>query len=166
MALHLWSNTTHQSVLGLLVQRLDFDPQGHVIAALGRVALGDPLLVSLVLAIDAGQGDPLAKASADFCVGTLHVHYIRAFLAHAVAVGGDAQVHDIAGHAGSDVETLGDVAVLGLVDRTTIGVELGAGQWHALADLDQCRRAFAGLDLLDTAIAAVGAARIIGTGGR
>ena len=67
-------------------------------------------------------------------------------------------MNDVAGDAGGDVETLGDVAVFGLAAQVAVGVGLGAGQRHALADLDQCRRAFAGLNLLDPAVAAVGAA--------
>ena len=87
----------------------------------------------------------------------MHVHYIGTLLAHAVTIGADAQVHGLAGDAGGDIEALGDVAVLGLVLRAAIGVGLGGGQWHALADLDQCGHAFAGLDLLDPAVTAFGA---------
>jgi hypothetical protein len=66
--------------------------------------------------------DPFAQAPADGCVGTLHVHYIGTFLAHAVMVGTDRQVNGVAGDAGGDVETLGDVAVLGLVLRAAVAV--------------------------------------------
>jgi hypothetical protein len=72
-----------------------------------------------------------------------------------------AQVHRLTGDAGGHVKALGDVAVLGLGKRAAIGVGLGAGQWHALADLDQCGHAFAGLDLLDAAVAAFGADQVM-----
>ena len=52
--------TTCRSVSGLLVESVYFDPQGHVIPVLSRVVAGSGLLSGLALAVDAGQGDPLA----------------------------------------------------------------------------------------------------------
>jgi hypothetical protein len=72
--------------------------------ALGRVALRDTLLVGPGLTADARKSDPFADPAADLRVGALYLHHVRAFLAHAVMVGADAQVHDIAGNAGGDVE--------------------------------------------------------------
>src|SRR3546814_17581887 len=60
--------------------------------------------------------------------------------------------------AGRDIKTLGDVAVFGLALQAAVSIGLGAGERHALADLNQCRLAFAGLYLLHTAFTAGGAA--------
>ncbi|MNS97688.1 hypothetical protein D3C72_1320300 [compost metagenome] len=67
-------------------------------------------------------------------------------------------MNDLAGDIGCDVETLGDVAIFGLAAQVAVGVGLGAGQGHALANLDQCRHAIGSLDLLNSAVAAIGTA--------
>ncbi|MCY1409386.1 hypothetical protein D9M71_247350 [compost metagenome] len=166
VALHLSSNATLQSdskplveaLIGAgLVQSVDFDTQSHVIAALGGIVAGLTIESGLALLIGCGQSDPLAQPAADFAVGALHVDYILAVAVQAVVVGADVQVHGVARDAGGDVEALGDVAVLGLALQVAVEVGLGSGQRYALAHLDQCRRAFAGLDLLQAAAAVAGA---------
>ncbi|MNL08573.1 hypothetical protein D3C87_1293000 [compost metagenome] len=66
-------------------------------------------------------------------------------------------MNDVAGDVCGDVEALSDVAVFGLAAQVAVGIGLRAGQRHALADLDQRRCAFAGLHLLNAAVAAIGA---------
>ena len=145
--------TTCRSVSGLLVESVYFDPQGHVIRSLGRVGAGSSLLAGHIPAIAAGEGDPLTQRAADLCVGILNVHYIRLFLAHAVAVGVDRQVYRFTCDSGGHVETPGDIPVFGLRQQSSIRVCLSAGEWHALAALDKRRHPFGGLDLLGAAIA-------------
>ncbi len=71
-------------------------------------------------------------------------------------IGADAQVNRVAGHAGRDVEPLGYVAVLGVASGVSVRVRGGGGQRYALANLDECRSAFAGLHLLHAAFTAGG----------
>ena len=157
ITLHNLRKTTRRSVLALLVEYIDFDPNGHVIPALRRVAAGLRRIVSLVKSVVARHGYPLPQRAADLCVGTLRVHYIGLLLAHAIASRTDRQVYRFTCDAGGDVKTPGDVAVVGLGEQAAVGVGLGAGQRYALAGLDKCRGAFAGLDLLGAAVAAGGA---------
>ncbi|MOA26241.1 hypothetical protein D3C78_1470180 [compost metagenome] len=67
-------------------------------------------------------------------------------------------MNDVAGDAGGDVETLGDVAVLRLAVVTAVGIALNIGDRNALANLNQRRHAIGGLNLLDAALTAGGAA--------
>ena len=154
ITLHNCEKTTRQSVLALLVESLDFYPERHVIPALSRVGKGFSLPVGLISVADAREGDPLAQGAADLCVGTLRVHYIRLFLAHAVAGRADRQVYRFTRNAGGNVKAPGDVVIVGLRHHPTISICLDAGQWHALPCLNECRGAVGGLDLLNPAVTA------------
>src|SRR3990167_2183518 len=67
-------------------------------------------------------------------------------------------MHPLTAEAGGDVEATGDVAVLSVVVGLAIGITPAGSQRHALADLNQRRVAFGGLNLLGATAAAVGAA--------
>ncbi|MOA43401.1 hypothetical protein D3C78_1655510 [compost metagenome] len=85
----------------------------------------------------------------------MHVNDVRVGAIQAVVVAADADMHDVAAQAGGNVEALGDVAVLGVLVDLAVGAAAGAGQRHALADLDQCRITFGGLHLLHATALAV-----------
>ncbi|MNZ70318.1 hypothetical protein D3C78_886510 [compost metagenome] len=67
------------------------------------------------------------------------------------------QTNRIATQAGGDIEALGHVAVFGVALDAPVAVGAGAGDRDALANLDQRRLAFAGLNLLHAAVTVAGA---------
>ena len=141
-----------------LGQNLDLQAQGHVLLALGAAALEEVALVGLIVRADSAECQPFADSAADAGVGALDVDGAAVVLAELVVIAADTDVDDIASQAGSDIKALGDIAILRLVLDQSVRAGGGAGQRHALTDLDQGWIAFAGLYLLHTAAAAVGAA--------
>ncbi|MNH23614.1 hypothetical protein D3C79_835190 [compost metagenome] len=78
-------------------------------------------------------------------------------MAHSVIIGAYLQANGFADQAWGHVETLGHITVFGVALDAPIAVGAGTGDRDALADLDQRRLAFAGLDLLQATIPVAGA---------
>src|SRR5690606_10754767 len=137
---------------------LDPDAHAHVVGAAGGALAPEGRILAVVLTTDTAQVVPLAEPTADPGSGALAVDDALPVLTHAVVIAADADVDNVAGNAGGYVEALVDVAVLGVLVDLAVGADAGAGQRHALADLDQSRVALGGLHLLGATAAAVGGA--------
>nr|GEW62381.1 hypothetical protein [Tanacetum cinerariifolium] len=137
-----------------LIQTVDLHAQLHVVAALRGVATDHAALIRARLVADPGQRDPLTESAADLGVGALHLDRVRLLLAHAVVIGADAQVNNVARHGRGHVKALGHIAVLRVGLRVTITIGLHRGDGNALTHLNQRRGAFIGLHLLYATVAA------------
>src|SRR5690606_34627157 len=147
--IRLWS--------GASVEGFDLETQGHVFASLGGLPAQHVAVAGAGFLTDTAQGYPFAQATADACVGGLHVDNARAVIIHPVALAADGDMHQLAAEARRHVEAASHVAILSVSVNLAVRAGTGGGQRYALADLDQRRVALGGLYLLGSAATAVGA---------
>ncbi len=102
--LHLWSNTTHQSVQRPLVeaadclgsvQNIDFYPHCHVFSPFSAVGMACGTKAGLALLVIPGHIDPLTHLAGESCVGALNIHYICTFAADAIIISADLQANSV-----------------------------------------------------------------------